>query len=143
MAKEFEKMLRNEIRAASADDLAEERDPSRILVFAKHYGRPSEEPFGIGGSPKLTFALLRSVRGEMETGSIGSRAVRRTAVLDWECLIDLYGGEDVLETRFNDLKARFEILKPWLETRPIPLDEAEQLLELADRYLSGWRPEAD
>ena len=136
-------MLRNEIRAASADDLAEERDPSRILVFAKHCGRPSEEPFGIGGSPKLTFALLRSVRGEMETGSIGSRAVRRTAVLDWECLIDLYGGEDVLETRFNDLKARFEILKPWLETRPIPLDEAEQLLEMADRYLSGWRPETN
>ena len=55
----------------------------------------------------------------------------------------MYGGEDVLETRFSDLKARFEILKPWLETRPIPLDEAEQLLELADRYLSGWRPEAD
>ena len=89
------------------------------------------------------FALLQSVRGEMRTESIGSRAVRRTAVLDWECLIDLYGGEDVLETRFNDLKARIEILKPWLETRPIPLDEAEQLLELADRYLSGWRPEAD
>ena len=136
-------MLRNEIRAASADDLAEERDPSRVLVFAKHYGQPSEESFDIGGSPTLTFALLRSVRGEMEAGSLGSRAVRRSTVLNWERLIDLYGGEETLETRFNDLKARFEILKPWLETRPIPLDEAEQLLELADRYLSDWRPEAD
>ena len=63
-------MLRNEIRAASADDLAEERDPSRVLVIAKHYGRPSEEPFDIDDAPELTFALLRSVRGEMETGSI-------------------------------------------------------------------------
>ena len=142
-ANEFKTMLRNEIRVAPADSLADERDPYAALVFAKRCGEPTDEPFEIDCSPKLTFALLQSVRGEMRTESIGSRAVRRTAVLDWECLIDLYGGEDVLETRFNDLKARIEILKPWLETRPIPLDEAEQLLELADRYLSGWRPDAD
>ena len=142
-ANEFESRLRNEIRAASADDLAEERAPSRVLVFAKHYGGPADEPFGINDSPKLTFALLRSVRGEMETGSMGGRAVRRSAVLDWECLIDLYGGEDALETRINDLIARFENLKPWLQTRQVPLDEAEQLLELADKHLQGGRPEED
>ena len=142
-AKEFENMLRNEIRAASADSLAMERNPSRVLVFAKHYGGPTEAPFDIDDALELTFALLRSVRGEMETGSIGSRVVRRSAVLDWECLIDLYGGQEVLETRINDLKARFEILKPWLETRRIPLDKAEHLLELAEKYMSGWRPEAD
>ena len=74
---------------------------------------------------------------------MGGRAVRRSAVLDWECLIDLYGGEDALETRINDLIARFENLKPWLQTRQVPLDEAEQLLELADKYLQGGRPEED
>ena len=142
-ANEFERMLRSEIRAASADDLAEERDPSRVLVFAKLYGGPAEEPFEIDDDPRLTFALLRSVRGEMETGSIGGRSVRRTAVLNWDRLVDLYGGEETLETRINDLKAQFEMLKPWFETRRIPLDEAEQLLELVDRYLSGGRPEED
>ena len=142
-ANEFEKMLRNEITAASADDLAEERDSSRVLVFAKHYGRPTEESFDIGDSPKLTFALLRSVRGEMATGSLGSPAIRHSAVLDWERLIDLYGGEEVLEARINDLIARFESLKPWLQARQISLDEAKNLLALAGRYLSGWRPEAD
>ena len=142
-AKEFETMLRNEIRAAPADDLAEEREPSRVLVFAKHYGGPSEEPFDIDDSPELTFALLRSVRGKVESGSWGGRAVRRTAVLNWERLIDLYGSKEVLKTRVNDLKAGFDTLKPWIETRRIPLDEAEQLLDLAGQYLSGWRPEAD
>ena len=142
-AGEFETMLRNEIRAAATDDLAQERDPSRVLVFARHYGGPSEEPLDIDDSPKLTFGLLRSVRGEMETASLGSRAVRRTPVLNWERLIDLYGGGEVLETRINDLKARFEMLKPWITSRRIPLDDAEHLLELADKYLSGWRPEAD
>ena len=140
---EFENILRHKIRATSADELANERDPSRILVFGKDYGWPTEEPFEIDISPQLTFSLLRSVRGEMQTGSIGSRAVSRSAVLDWDRLIDLYGSKEVLETRINELKSGFDTLKPWIEARRIPLDEAEQLLELAERYLSGWRPEAD
>ena len=143
VASEFETMLRNEIRVATIDDLVQERDPSRVLVFARHYGDPSEEPFDIDDSPKLTFALLQSVRGEMETASLSSRAVRRTPVLNWERLIDLYGGGEVLESRINDLKVRFEIVKPWIKSRGIPLDDAEHLLELADKYLSGWRPEVN
>ena len=136
-------MLRHEIRTASADELAKERDPSLVLVFAKHCGWPTDEPFEIDVSPQLTISLLRSVRGETQTGSPGSRGVSRSAVLNWDCLIDLYGSKEVLKTRINDLSARFDILKPWFEARGVPLDEAEQLLELADRYLSDWRPEAD
>ena len=139
----FESVLRNEIRTASTDKLTEERDPSRVLVFAKHYGGPPDEPLDIDDSPNLTLALLQSVRGEMESGSWGTRAVRHTAVLNWPRLIDLYGSEEVLETQINDLKAGFDTLKPWIETRGVPLDEAEQLLELAERYLSGWRPETE
>ena len=140
-AKEFEKMLRNEIRAAPADDLAKERDPLRVLVFAKHYGGPSEDPFDIDDSPKLTFALLRSTRWEAATASSGGLTVTLSPALGPETLVKLYGGKDALETRINDLKAGFDTLKPWLETRRITLDEAEHLLELADRYLSGGRPE--
>ena len=139
----FETTLRNEIRTAPIDKLVDEREPSRVLTFAKHYGGPTDEPLDIDASPKMTFALLRSVRGEMESGSWGGRAVRRTAVLNWERLIDLYGSKEVLKTRINDLKSGFDTLKPWLETCRIPLDEAEQLLVLADRYLSGSRPDAD
>ena len=74
-ANEFETMLRNEIRAASADDLAEEREPLRVLVFGKHCGGPWEDPFENDDSPKLTFALLRSIRWEAATASSGSLAV--------------------------------------------------------------------
>ena len=143
VASEFETMLRNEIRAASAGDLAKEREPSRVLVFAKHYGGSSEEPFDIDDSPKLTFALLRSVRWEATAASSVSLTITLLPALGPEALVDLYGGKEALETRINDLKARFESLKPWIETRRIPLDEAEQLLDLADRYLSGSRPDAD
>ena len=79
----------------------------------------------------------------MQSGLWGSRAVRRTAVLNLPHLIDLYGSEEVLATRINDLKAGFDALKPWIATRGVSLDEAEQLLELVERYLSGWRPSTD
>ena len=141
--RELETMLRNEIRAATTDELALERDPSRILEFAKHHAGPSEKPFDMDDSPELTFALLRSVRGQMETLSVDSRVVHRIPVLNWERLIDLYGDTEVLETRIKELKARFNILRPGIETRGMPLADAERLLELADKYLSGWRPEAN
>ena len=73
----------------------------------------------------------------------GSLTITLLPALGPEALVDLYGGKEALETRINDLKARFESLKPWIETRRIPLDEAEQLLDLADRYLSSSRPDTD
>ena len=79
----------------------------------------------------------------METGSLGRRGVGRSAVLNWDRQIDLYGSKELLETRINDLEAAFDTLQPWIESRGIPLDEAERLLELAERYLNGWRPETD
>ena len=141
VAYEFENMLRHQIRAAPADGLAEERDPLRVLVFAKHYGWPTVEPFELDDSPKLTLALLRSTRWEAATASSGALTVALSPALGPETLVDLYGDKEVLETRINDLKSGFDTLKPWLETRRIPLDETEQLLDLADRYLSGSRPD--
>ena len=143
VAYEFENMLRHEIRATPADGLAEERDPLRVLVFAKHYGWPTNEPFEIDDSHELTFALLRATRWEAATASSGALTVTLSPALGPETLAELYGGKEVLETRINNLKAGFDTLKPWIETRRIPLDEAEQLIELAESYLSGWRPDAD
>ena len=139
-AAELKTTLRNEIRAASAGDLAKERDPLPVLTFAKQHGGTPEESLEPGDSPRLTFALLRGARQETATES---GPVHRTVKLNWECLIDLYGSGDVLKARINDLRARFETLKPWIESRGIPLDEAENLFELAVGYLTGSRPEED
>ena len=140
VSNEFEGRLRNEIRAASASDLAEERDPLEVLHFAYCNGGTPDDPLELGDCPRLTFALLRSVRQEPETGT---GPVRRFVEQDWKRVVDLYGGEEVLKTRINVLKVRFESLKPWIEARGMPLDESEHLLELANRYLTGSRPEAD
>ena len=125
-AVELEKMLRDEIHTASADDLAEERDLGRILVLAKRGADPSEDPLDIPDSPKLTFAILRALAIKV-TGASDYRTRPDRAFL-----IDLYGDEATLKARIESLNAQFEALKPWIESLPMPLDDAERLLELAN-----------
>ena len=72
--------------------------------------------------------MLRSSRSEMRSQSFDSRAVRRTTRLAWEGLTELYGGEDILRTRIEELK--------------IALPKADaSLLVVVDKYLNGWRPD--
>ncbi len=126
-AEEFEKAWRDEVRSASVDDLAKERDLLWVFLRAKREAQPAEGLLDIDNSSKLTVALLRSARSEVMRQSMGSRAVRRSPRLAWDVLIELYGAETTLRERIESLKA----------THP---EGASDLLELADKYLGGWRP---
>ena len=126
-AEEFEKAWRDEVRSTSVDDLARESDLVRVLRAAKREAAPSEDPLRIDDSSQLTLAVLRSARSEALSQAMGSRAVRRSPHLAWDVLIELYGDEATLRERIESLKA----------TRP---EGADELLELADKYLAGWRP---
>ena len=105
-----------------------ERDAGVILFVAKHEAEPSEGALTVHNSPELTLVLLRSARSEVRSQTLGSRAVRRTPHLDWDALIKLFGDEATLRQRIEELKA----------THP---EGVGDLLELADKYLSGWRPD--
>jgi hypothetical protein len=61
---------------------------------------------------------------------MGNRAVRRSYRLAWDALVDIFGGEDVLELRFGALKNA-------------GLQVEEELAEEVEKYLSGWRPDDD
>ena len=126
MASEFEKAWCEEVRSASVDTLAREHELLRILLSMKRNVGLSENQFEIDSSPKLTLALLRAAYDEIRTQAEGSRAVQRTPRLVWDTLIELYGDEATLGERIESLK----IAK---------LNGADDLLELADKYLSGWR----
>jgi hypothetical protein len=58
---------------------------------------------------------------------MGSRAIRRSARLAWDLLVELYGDEATLRTRIEELRAEGVLGN-------------EELLELASRYAAGWRP---
>jgi len=125
-AREFEKTLRDEVRSAPAVDLAKETEVLRLLLLTKRESE-SEDRLEIHDDPELTLAILRSARSEARSQSMGSRAVRRYPRLAWDALVEVYGGEAVLRERIQVLKAASG-------------GSADELLQLADKYLAGWRP---
>jgi hypothetical protein len=126
-AKEFEAEWRAEARAASIADLIAESNLLRVLLFARHDLEKDEPPLEIADSPEMTLAVLRAAKSEVRGQTIGNRAVRRTWYLAWDALVDLYGGEETLLAHIDALKAAGP-------------DGESDLLELAERYLGGWRP---
>lgn len=126
-AKSLEKEWRARVRAASADTLAGEKELLRILFITKRDADPDEPVLAIPESPRVTQALLRSARSEVRSQSAGSRAVHRSPRLAWSPLVELFGDEVILRQRIEALKAS-------------PPDGIGDLLELAEKYLSGWRP---
>ena len=126
MSLEFEKAWREEVRSASVDALVDEHELLWVFLYTKQTADPSEGPFHIDSSPKLTLALLRAARSETLSQSVGSWAVQRSPCLAWNDLTELYGDETRLKKRIENLKVA-------------KLDGADELLELADKYLDGWR----
>jgi len=53
--------------------------------------------------------------------------VRRHPRLAWDALVEIYGSEETLKARIEGLAAK----------RPAGADD---LMELAQKYLTGWRP---
>ena len=76
---------------------------------------------------EFTLALLKSASSEIQSQSMGNRAIRIKHTLEWDLLIKLYGDEAVLRDRIEQLKA----------SSPSGVSD---LFELVDKYLSGWRP---
>jgi hypothetical protein len=125
-AADFEKAWRDEVRSASVEDLIKERDLVKVLLLTKRDAASSEGELTIPDSPELTLAVLRGARGDVRTQSLGSRSVRRSPRLAWDVLIELYGDEATLRERLEKLK----------DAKP-----EDDLLDLADKYAGGWRPE--
>lgn len=126
-ASEYERAWRKEVRLAAVDDLEKEKDLVRILLLTKREADPSEDVLVVEDSPALTLALIRGAHTDVRTQTMGNRAVRRLPRLAWDTLIELYGDEATVKKRIEDLKA----------THP---EDAGEPLELAEKYLGGWRP---
>jgi hypothetical protein len=126
-ANDLERTWRDELRAASADVLAAERGLLWMLRWARQRADTGELPIEVPDTPGVTLALLRSARSEVLGQAMGSRAVQRTPHLAWKELIELYGSEEILRSRIEDLKA----------SQP---PDAEELLALVDHYFAGEQP---
>lgn len=124
-AKTFEEAFRADLVAAAPADLAREQEVGQLLYSPKMFGGEivTVDP----GQRELVAAVLIDARNEVRSQSVGSRAVHRRFHLHWDLLVELFLGED-------NLKAAIEPL------RDTDDEELVAVIELVDKYLSGWRP---
>ena len=127
VAKEFERIWRSEFRGLGVDDLAHESELLRSFLIASRQAEDGEPIAVVPADVRITRALLLSARSESRSQAMGSRAVTKSARLAWKVLVDIYGTEVALRQRVDELRAA-------------NFEDCSEVLELADRYLSGWRP---
>ena len=125
-AKRIERALRDRVRDATADALACEHDLLSVIYWVKKDASPSEPELIVPSDPRVTRSMLEASKHEVRTTS-GSGRVWHTPRLHWETLVEVYGDETVLSECIAELRTQ----------HPEGLND---LLELAERYLSGWRP---
>ena len=123
----LEKEWRDEVILASSNTIISEPSPFKVLLRAGLMDRVDDNQVEIDPSPRITLAVLRSARAEVRSGGPGSRSILRYPRFDWDALVKLYGDEDTLRERIDALRMECP-------------EDAGELLRLADKYLSGWRP---
>lgn len=128
VAGDLERQWRDEVRSATVDDLAAENDAAKVLLVARKQSTDEEGPIHVPDDPRVTLAILRDVRSEAIGQAMGSRAITREPRLAWGALMDLYGDEATVRARVDDLKQAY-------------LPGSDDVIQLAEKYLEGWRPE--
>lgn len=87
-----------------------------------------EAPLSAATDPTLVRSVFRSLKSTSRSQMLGSSKVTEEDRLAWDLLIEVFGSEDV-------------VAKAVAATRE-ELGE-DEVFELVDRYLSGWRPKRD
>lgn len=85
-----------------------------------------EVPLKPSDDPVLLRAVLHSLKSAVRSQSMGSRQVRSEDRLAWELLVQLFGSESAIEGVVRNVRKTLG---------------DDEVLQLADKYLSGWRPE--
>jgi predicted KAP-like P-loop ATPase len=122
-AQQLETGFAERVQKAPPANPSREWDAWRIYDAIKD--ATGKAPLSPSGDPVLLRAVLRSVRTTSRSQSDGSRQVRTEDRLAWDLLVGLFATEDVVREAVGNVRKTLG---------------DEEVLELADRYLSGWRP---
>lgn len=122
----LERDLLKQLEAATPEGLASEQELLRLLYSPKFFDGGHVVRVDPADSA-LVRALLLDGRSVVRSQSMGSRAVRRTTRLHWDVLVEIFGDEDRTRHAIDAVRATED-------------DELKDVIALADRYLTGWRP---
>ena len=134
-AAQLNDQLRQEILAASADELRGERELCRLLLWADDGSTvvPTFLTDKLNDAP-FVLQLLRSGVSETHSMALGDVASHRETTLPWDYLAELVG-----EKRLKEAVRAIAAAKTTLSR-----DERDRIaIEAAEKYASGWRPDRD
>lgn len=126
-ARSLENTLRQQIEAAPAEQLAQEKDVLRLLFMPKTYDG-AQVVQADADNPALAQAVLLNSQSVVRSQAMGNRAVRRATRLNWDLLVEVFGGEDKLKLAIETARSSADN------------EELHSVVRLADKYLEGWRP---
>ncbi|MET8358090.1 P-loop NTPase fold protein [Micromonospora sp. NPDC005171] len=124
---ELEAAVCDAVDQSTTDSLLEEWDLLRLLAWAQRKSGKRRALAEVD-HVALNAKLLLLARTERVMQTMGDRAVVREARLHWDTLLNVYGGEEKLRRAVELLKGQ------------AAGDAAlAEVVELADKYLSGWK----
>lgn len=126
---DMETLLRQQIRAATPQQLSVESELFWMLTWTKKTSEPAEPQIRLSLTPPFACKLLKAAVSEETSQAMGTRSVRREQRLRWDALLDIVGGKDQIRLLIATCQdAHDDVL-------------LGQATALAERYLEGWRPE--
>jgi len=127
----FEAQLRSDIKAATPEQLANERDLLRLLDFIVESKTPADVEWvrtTLSDARALT-RVLRGAASETSSYSMGEVTVQRESVLGWDWLASILPEAELIAA---------------IDALPDPdadaTDSDAAVVRLAKRYAGGWRP---
>jgi predicted KAP-like P-loop ATPase len=125
-AREFQAALRSAVREASPEALAEEPSVFTLLSWTKKTAEPPEPPFALPETGIVGGALLKGAVILNTYHSDGP--IRSEKTLNWDSLVELVGGEQEVRRIADMYRGNGD-------------DQSlADAVNVADQYLSGWRP---
>jgi KAP family P-loop domain len=125
-ARDLEVEWQRQVREASPDQLVRENDLLRVLRVANEFADDETMRVVVPDNPAVTEALLAAARTDVRSQTMGNRAIRREPRLAWEALASLFGSDEALVQRVESLRQNAAA--------------DPSLVQLAEKYASGWRP---
>lgn len=123
---ELELDLRNEVRATPPGDLSQEPGVMWLLSWSKQTTQEGEESFELPRIEDIGCSLLRGAVIVTRTWSDGPAKVEKS--LNWDELLELVGSEDAIGRII-------ELCREHVDDQSL-----SDAVELAQKYLDGWRP---
>jgi len=118
---------REEVRRASVATLLGEPELLRVYLAARAGLADEAQPLEVPKTREMILLMLENARTEIRSQAMDSYTITRQPRLMWDSLISVFGSENELMERIDDLLSSSVVIDPAIR-------------ELVEKYRRGWRP---